>query len=820
MNARPLFLLVALMLSVFHGATWTGDVASAQTASCVGDCSQNEQVTVNELLTGVNIALNTMPVAECPAFDPDGDDSVSVGELIAAVGSALSGCSAQANRPPVASDVSFSVDTAVPYVEKQLIGSDPDNDTITYELIAEDSGTGYDFAYLNPESGVLYVTLTAEFRGTVALPYRVTDGKVFSNVAQASIAVGEDSPSAKGGVKDIDPREYATYPRGFYNGALLGAPGANPTLPSSVDLTADFPLPGNQGTQSSCVGWALGYAMKTYQERVEVGWSLEAPEHRFSPSYIYNQINGGQDNGAVFTDGLDLVVNQGVASLARMPYVEHDFLSQPSAAADLEAARFKGRSWRATNGVLEIKAALANHLPVLIAIQMYDDIYQLRGPNSVYNTFGGTNHGGHAVAAVGYDDNRYGGAFKIINSWSRNWGDGGYFWLPYTAANVIPSGVYPVLSAAAVLEDAPNPGDPTPDPLPIPTGDLPDLQVTNWLANYDGRPGGSGSLQYTVTNTGVATAPAGAYVAVVLSRTPTFSASNTLVVYESIPFSMAPGTTAYRDEQNAIAFKFPDNLEPGQYYMAVWADIWNAVDERNEYDNVSPAGTMVDIVNTLPDMQVVSWYSVWDELGLGALTYEVVNNGASTAPADWLITLALSPDDIIGDGDEIFLFSEPANFAVAPGGTLYRDDASAASFSLYFDYFGNPVPDGVYHIALWLDPNAFLTESNEINNASLSWGTIRIGVGPGVSALSPDTSSSTAPGEAYNGKTLPTGQRAERLVRISSTPQGRRMDLLAPDADAGPRLSAVESPRGTKLARARQQVIFPVTEMKPMPTAN
>ena len=52
---------------------------------------------------------------------------------------------------------------------------------------------------------------------------------------------------------------------------------------------------------------------------------------------------------------------------------------------------------------------------------------------------------------------------------------------------------------------------------------------------------------------------------------------------------MAPGTTAYRDANNAIAFNFPGDLEPGEYYMAVWADIWDNVVESNENDNISPS---------------------------------------------------------------------------------------------------------------------------------------------------------------------------------------------------------------------------------------
>jgi hypothetical protein len=284
---------------------------------------------------------------------------------------------------------------------------------------------------------------------------------------------------------------------------------------------------------------------------------------------------------------------------------------------------------------------------------------------------------------------------------------------------------------------------------------------------------------------------------------------------------MAPGTTAYRDQNNAIAFNFPQNLEPGQYDMALWADIWNDVAESNEDDNISPATMLVDIVNTLPDIEVLSWYSVWDAFGDGLLTYDLTNIGASTAPAGWLITLVLSPNDVIGDGDEIFLFAEHANFATDPGGTLYRDDAAPASFSLFFDYFGNRVPTGVYYLALWLDPDNSLAESNEINNASLSWGTVGISSGFSSSARSSGGTGSITPGEAYNGKILP-GQGSMRKVRISATPQGgRRMEFLGTGASSGsgPRLKAAAH-GWSKLARARQQVIFPVAEMKPMPKSN
>jgi len=47
-----------------------------------------------------------------------------------------------------------------------------------------------------------------------------------------------------------------------------------------------------------------------------------------------------------------------------------------------------------------------------------------RDPNKVY--------GGHALCAVGYNDNSYGGCIKIKNSWGKYWGKSGYGFIPYS----------------------------------------------------------------------------------------------------------------------------------------------------------------------------------------------------------------------------------------------------------------------------------------------------------------------------------------------------------------------------------------------------
>lgn len=59
---------------------------------CVGDCDSDAQVTVDEILRGVGMALGTSTVDDCPAFDANGDHVISVDEIIGAVVKALEGC--------------------------------------------------------------------------------------------------------------------------------------------------------------------------------------------------------------------------------------------------------------------------------------------------------------------------------------------------------------------------------------------------------------------------------------------------------------------------------------------------------------------------------------------------------------------------------------------------------------------------------------------------------------------------------------------------------------------------------------------------------
>jgi hypothetical protein len=59
---------------------------------CSADCNGDHSVTVDELLSMVNIALGNADVSTCPAGDANHGGQITVDEILTAVNNALNGC--------------------------------------------------------------------------------------------------------------------------------------------------------------------------------------------------------------------------------------------------------------------------------------------------------------------------------------------------------------------------------------------------------------------------------------------------------------------------------------------------------------------------------------------------------------------------------------------------------------------------------------------------------------------------------------------------------------------------------------------------------
>lgn len=263
---------------------------------------------------------------------------------------------------------------------------------------------------------------------------------------------------------------------------LASTPYSGNDLPNSKDLSNRLPPAGDQGKQNSCVAWAVAYAYKSFQEQEEEHSSyyhngqinLSAV---FSPAFIYNQINGGTDGGSFFSEALNVISQQGALKWIDMPYNETDYLTKPNNFQKEKAKNYKIDFWRRVNiqDLKEVKAQLNMNYPVCIGAMIdqgfSNDGRNARGQDYIWSREIGEKTGGHAMLVVGYDDAK--GAFKVLNSWGRNWGNDGYCWISYNLFSR-------VVREGYVMKDAINTTEPQPNPIINPTNELPaNLQVTD-----------------------------------------------------------------------------------------------------------------------------------------------------------------------------------------------------------------------------------------------------------------------------------------------------------------------------------------------------
>jgi C1A family cysteine protease len=200
-----------------------------------------------------------------------------------------------------------------------------------------------------------------------------------------------------------------------------------------VDLRAGCPPVYDQGELGSCTANAIGAAIEFDQRKQK----LPQP---FTPSRLfiyYNEraLEGSipTDSGAMLRDGIKVVASQGACPESMWPYVESRFAKRPAARC-YEAGREHPalRYSRLPQSLRQMKACLAAGYPFLFGFTVYEsfesDEVAASGITPMPTAWEVT-LGGHAVMAVGYDDAS--SRFLVRNSWTAEWGLGGYFTLPY-----------------------------------------------------------------------------------------------------------------------------------------------------------------------------------------------------------------------------------------------------------------------------------------------------------------------------------------------------------------------------------------------------
>ncbi|MCP8322871.1 MAG: hypothetical protein L6N96_01650 [Candidatus Methylarchaceae archaeon HK02M2] len=219
-------------------------------------------------------------------------------------------------------------------------------------------------------------------------------------------------------------------------------------LPTSVDLR-DWCSPiENQGSLGSCTAHA-GIGLVEYYEKKAFGRHIDA-SRLFLYKVTRNLLHWTGDTGAFLRTTMGAMVLFGVPPEEYWPYIIADFEKEPSAfcyafAQAYQPIKYLRLDPPATQKdvlLARIKTNLAAGLPSMFGFTVYQCINQASGDGKIpYPCPGEGVLGGHAVMAVGYDNNieignitcekKTTGAILIRNSWGKEWGEKGYGWLPY-----------------------------------------------------------------------------------------------------------------------------------------------------------------------------------------------------------------------------------------------------------------------------------------------------------------------------------------------------------------------------------------------------
>jgi C1A family cysteine protease len=214
---------------------------------------------------------------------------------------------------------------------------------------------------------------------------------------------------------------------------LFTLPQPAAPLPPRVDLREGCPPVYDQGELGSCTAHAIAGAVEfalTRQNAVDV----------FTPSRLfiyYNErvVEGtvNEDSGAMLRDGIKSVARLGAPHERLWPYDIARFRAKPGPSAYHDGLRHQALLYRRIVQQIDpMKGCLAAGFPFVFGFAVYESFESARVAHTgvvplptPYETL----LGGHAVLAVGYDDEQ--SSFVVRNSWGDRWGDRGYCTMPY-----------------------------------------------------------------------------------------------------------------------------------------------------------------------------------------------------------------------------------------------------------------------------------------------------------------------------------------------------------------------------------------------------
>ena len=214
-------------------------------------------------------------------------------------------------------------------------------------------------------------------------------------------------------------------------------------LPSSISYRKYTPNIQSQEDEATCVGWSVAYAQLSTQQNLLMGVTnpTEKIFRSMDPFFLYGYIKDYSDKwcqeGTSIAYAMQVLMEKGTKPWIWDPWLACNSRTTFSEFTTALASNYVISDYTAVpydDLVLNVKKALFYELIVSVGVNLTESFqagsaakYGLWTPSSSEKPIGG-----HAMCVVGYDDTKFGGAFEVMNSWGKEYGDRGFVWIKYS----------------------------------------------------------------------------------------------------------------------------------------------------------------------------------------------------------------------------------------------------------------------------------------------------------------------------------------------------------------------------------------------------
>lgn len=212
-------------------------------------------------------------------------------------------------------------------------------------------------------------------------------------------------------------------------------------LPARASMKKYCPKPGNQLQLNTSPSWAVTWSAQTILEakRQNLTDQNEITQITYSPAYNYFYVRNSNDDkcesGIDLYEALNFLKSNGAEKYDQ--FLEFCPRGVPEEIFEInelqpisDFVKLFDDNHSDSHKTNAMKKSLSENYPVVIGMYCPPSFYHAKDfwqPKEIVSS----EYPGHSLCIIGYDDEKYGGAFEVINSWGTQWANEGFTWIRY-----------------------------------------------------------------------------------------------------------------------------------------------------------------------------------------------------------------------------------------------------------------------------------------------------------------------------------------------------------------------------------------------------